>query len=250
MKTATTIDEVIVILDDIISTSEKNQDPLGYFAVLYRKVTLKVKEGIAEGFFDDGKRMETFDVVFTNRYISAYRGYQQQEAITLSWQRAFILSKKYWPIVLQHLLIGMNAHISLDLGIAAAQIMKGKNIHDLKGDFDKINTVLSSLVNDVQQDLADIWPTLRKILQWTKKADDFLIDFSMNLARDGAWKFATALEGKDSTETQHLIQQRDTKVAEKATIIINPGVIARLIFGIIRLGERGTISEKIEKLEK
>jgi len=99
MEAATTINEVISILDDIILTSEQHQDPLGYFAVLYRKVTLKVKEGIAEGFFDDGPRMEEFDVVFANRYITAYNAYQQQEAITLSWQRAFALSTKYWPIV-------------------------------------------------------------------------------------------------------------------------------------------------------
>jgi len=247
---ATTIDEVISILDDIILTSEKNQDPLGYFAVLYRKVTLKVKEGIAEGFFDDGPRMEEFDIVFANRYIAAYTAYQQQQDVTLSWQRAFALSKKYWSIVLQHLLIGMNAHINLDLGIAAAQIMKGKDIQHLKGDFDKINKVLSSLVNDVQQDLADIWPMLNKILQWTKKADDFLIDFSMNLARDGAWKFAVTLADKNDTEIQELIKQRDIKVAEKAKLISNPGVIARIIFGIIRLGERGSVAQKIEKLKK
>ena len=249
MKTATTIDEVIVILDTIISTSEKNQDPLGYFAVLYRKVTLKVKEGIAEGFFDDNPRMERFDVVFANRYIEAYMAYQNKEAITHSWERAFALSKKYWPIVLQHLLIGMNAHINLDLGITAAQISKGKPIEDLKDDFDKINTILSSLVNEVQQDLAAIWPTLKKLLQWTKKADDFLIDFSMNLARDGAWKFATTLAGKDPATIDTLIQERDHKVADKAKIITNPGMIARLILGIIRIGERGSVAVKIDKLK-
>ena len=249
MKTATTIDEVIVILDTIISTSEKNQDPLGYFAVLYRKVTLKVKEGIAEGFFDDNPRMERFDVVFANRYIEAYMAYQNKEAITHSWERAFALSKKYWPIVLQHLLIGMNAHINLDLGITAAQISKGKPIEDLKDDFDKINTILSSLVNEVQQDLAAIWPTLKKLLQWSKKADDFLIDFSMNLARDGAWKFATTLAGKDPATIDTLIQERDHKVADKAKIITNPGMIARLILGIIRIGERGSVAVKIDKLK-
>ena len=33
-KQATSIDEVIVILDDIILESENNKDPLGYFAAL------------------------------------------------------------------------------------------------------------------------------------------------------------------------------------------------------------------------
>ena len=249
MEAAKTIDEVIAILDDIIKKAKENQDTLGYFAVLYRKVTIKVKEGIAQGFFDDGLRMEHFDIVFANRYIAAYRAYEQQQAITHSWEKAFAMSEKYWPIVLQHLLIGMNAHINLDLGIAAAQIMEGKGIQDLKGDFDKINTVLSELVNDVQQDLAAIWPTLKTILRWTKKVDDFLIDFSMELARDGAWKFATTLAENPGT-LPHLIQERDQKVADKATIISNPGLIVNIIFGIIRLGERGTVSEKIEKLKK
>jgi len=51
---ARTIDEVIVHLDDIIARSIREQSRLGYFAALYRKVTVKVKEGIAQGRFEDG----------------------------------------------------------------------------------------------------------------------------------------------------------------------------------------------------
>jgi len=65
---ARTIDEVIDQLDDIIALSIREQNRLGYFAALYRKVTAKVKEGIAEGRFDNGPRMERFDVTFANRY--------------------------------------------------------------------------------------------------------------------------------------------------------------------------------------
>lgn len=57
------IDEVISALDQIVAESEQNNDPAGYFAALYRKVTIKVKEGIASGYFDDGPRMEQLDVV-------------------------------------------------------------------------------------------------------------------------------------------------------------------------------------------
>jgi hypothetical protein len=35
-----------------------------------------VKRGIAEGFFDDGPRMETLGVVFANRYLAAYEAWQ------------------------------------------------------------------------------------------------------------------------------------------------------------------------------
>lgn len=242
------IDKVIKLLDEIISESEKNNNPLGYFAALYRNVTIKVKEGIQNIFFDDGPRMEKLDIVFALRYLDAYYSWQKNEPVTQSWKKAFELSTDYQPIVLQHLLIGMNAHINLDLGIAAAEVSKNKNINDLENDFNKINEILSSLVNEVQNDLAEMWPTLRKILQKTKKSDDFLVDFSMKLARDGAWKFALNLAGTPENNIGKRIEERDIKVAEKAGLITRPGFLASTVFKIIRIGERGNVKERIRQL--
>lgn len=249
MEPIHTIDQVITNLDAIILKSQEDNNPLGYFAALYRKVTIKVKEGIANNRFDNGPRMERLDVIFASRYLDAYYAYQKQEPVTQSWQEAFNLSNKYWPIVLQHLLIGMNAHINLDLGIAAAEVSKGQNIEDLKNDFDTINTILSDLVMEVENNLAKIWPTLKKILKWTRGVDNFLVDFSMELARDGAWKFAVQLSNTPEEKINVSIAERDVKVAKKGKVISNPGKIAGIILGVIRLGERGTVSEKINDLK-
>ncbi|SEL83759.1 hypothetical protein SAMN04487910_3422 [Aquimarina amphilecti] len=248
MKPITTIDDVIASLDDIIKVSQVENDSLGYFAALYRRVTIKVKEGIENDFFDNGPRMAKLDVVFASRYLEAYFSYKDDEIITISWQIAFDLSTDYWPIVLQHLLIGMNAHINLDLGIAAAEVSQGTNIENLKGDFDKINEILSSLVIEVQNDLASIWPTLKKILSLTSEFDDFLVDFSMELARDGAWEFARKINSAPDDELVQLIEERDLKVASKASIITDPGLIANIILGVIRIGERGSVGNKIKDL--
>lgn len=242
------IDEVIALLDDIVSETKKNNNPLGYFAALYRNVTAKVKEGIQNNFFDDGQRMEMLDIIFALRYIDAYYSWQKNEPVTKSWQKAFEMSNNYWPIVLQHLLIGMNAHINLDLGIAAAEVAKNKNIDDLENDFKKINEILSSLVNNVQNDLANMWPTLKKILQKTKKADDFLVDFSMKLTRDGAWKFAQIIAETPENNLRELIEDRDKKIAKKAGLITNPGFLANAVLKIIKLGEKGTVESRINQL--
>lgn len=249
MKPVNSIDDVIAILEDIITTSKANQDPLGYFAALYQKVTIKVKEGIEKKFFDDNERMEKLDIIFAKRYLDAYFDYHENKPVTNSWKRTFEISKHFWPIVLQHLLLGMNAHINLDLGIAAAEVSKGKNIDDLHDDFNKINEILSSLVDDVENELAAIWPTLKIILRLTRKVDNFLVDFSMKLARDGAWRFASSLAQQPDGNWTDLIEARDQKVARKVNIIINPGWIVSTIFAIIRLGERGSVKEKIEHLE-
>lgn len=242
------IDQVIKLLDEIILDSENNNNPLGYFAALYRNVTVNVKEGIQNYFFEDGQRMEKLDIIFAKRYLDAYYAWQKKEAVTKSWQITFEHSTEYWPIVLQHLLLGMNAHINLDLGIAAAEVSKNRNIGELENDFNKINEILSSLVNSVQNDLAEMWPTLGKILRKTKNADDFLVDFSMKLARDGAWKFALEMAATTENKISALILSRDLKVAEKTKIITQHGFPADIIFKIIRLGERGNVKERIRLL--
>ena len=145
--------------------------------------------------------------------------------------------------------MGMNAHINLDLGIAAAEISRGKNIEDLKNDFNKINEVLSDLVGEVQNDLAEIWPTLKILLKFAGKTDDFLVDFNMKIARDGAWKFAISMAGLQGDEWQSQIEIRDQKVAVKSRIITSPGFMAKIIQVVIRMGERGTVSKKIEKMK-
>lgn len=43
-----TIDEIIQSLDKIIEWAKKDKRRFGYFAALYRKVTIRVKEGIGE----------------------------------------------------------------------------------------------------------------------------------------------------------------------------------------------------------
>ena len=64
-----TIDAVIEALGRIIQDAKIAENPMGYFPALYQKVTIKVKEGIAEGFFENGPRMERLDVVFAKRYL-------------------------------------------------------------------------------------------------------------------------------------------------------------------------------------
>ncbi|WP_430410023.1 DUF5995 family protein [Kordia sp.] len=247
---ATTIDEVISFLDLIIEESKETPSTIGYFAALYQKVTCKVKEGIENGFFDDNPRMERLDIIFANRYLQAYTEYKNGISPTNSWQVAFEETDNYWLIVLQHLLLGMNAHINLDLGIAAATVMKGKNIQDLKNDFDKINLILGELVHDVEKELSLIWKTLEKIIKATEKFDTILIDFSMKLARDGAWKYATSLAASPETNWPQLIAARDQKITKKAQIVTDPGFLIKFLLKIVRLEESGSVETKIEILEK
>lgn len=244
----TTIDDVIETLDRIIDECEQESSALGYFAALYQKVTVKVKEGIATNYFDDGPCMEKLDVIFAQKYIVAYYEWKAGNEISKSWEKAFRFAHKKWPVVLQHLLMGMNAHINLDLGIAAAEVSPGRKINDLRDDFYRINEILALLVNDVQNNLSTISPPLKRILLKTGKLDNLIVDFSMELARDGAWKFAEHLATIDANHLPVEISLRDEKVAQNAELVSKPGLGIKLLLFIIRLGETGTVAKNIKKL--
>ncbi|MCJ8289115.1 MAG: hypothetical protein HRT58_08910 [Crocinitomicaceae bacterium] len=245
-----TIEEIIDSLEQIIQTSKETENPLGYFAALYQKVTITIKDKLGTDYFDDDARMEKLDVTFASRYLKAYTDYQKGKPISKSWEVAFVAAKDERYIVLQHLLFGMNAHINLDLGIAAAEITNPSTIASLESDFNKINVILGELTNEVQEDLAKIWPRLLWILKFFKKTDDYIVNFGMNIARESAWKFANEIVVKNGDEKQNKIDEKDEKVAGYGKLLKGKGWIERAIIGVIRRREIGNVKEKIEALEE
>jgi len=245
---AQTIDEVIEQLGTIIDECLAENSKLAFFPILYRKVTIAVKEGIQKKEFDDNERMEKLDVVFANRYLQAYHEYKTGEKPTDSWQMAFDEAYAFWPIVLQHLLTGINAHINLDLGIAAAEIA-GTDLDSLKGDFYKINSLLSSMVEGVQQEIGRISPVIGILDLLAGKLDERLVDFSIQIARDGAWEFANEYHQAEMSQKFELVSKRDHSIAWLGKDIMKPGFLLRVIAGFIKLFERKSVQKIAQALE-
>lgn len=246
---AKTIDDVIHQLTAIIDWSKQKNSRMGYFAALYRKVTIQVQQGINDDFFDDGPRMERLDVIFANRYIQACYESQSGQTPTQSWVHAFNATDQWRPIVLQHLLMGMNAHINLDLGIAAAETVAPEQLQNLKSDFDRINQVLASLVGKVQDELAQIWPILSLLNRHLGSVDNAIVNFSMEKARDAAWTFAEELSPLIGELRNEAIEEKDKRIAAFSRVIMNPGLKLSIVLAAIRLGERGTVRERVGILE-
>ena len=245
---AETIDEVIERITEIVDEAKANRSRSGYFPALYRKVTIRVKQGIEEGFFDDGERMERLDVIFARRYLDAFEEYRSGGTPTQSWLFAFEVTEQWWPIVLQHLLLGMNAHINMDLGIAAARTAPHEQLPTLQDDFNKINKILASLVEGVLEELAQIWIVLGLLNRYLGSVETALINFSMEKARDHAWSVAERLAPLNEAEQAREIEQLDGEALKLARLVRYPGMVGGTVNKIIRLGERGTVRRIIDIL--
>jgi len=226
--------------------SRRTESCLGFFAALYRKVTIAVKEGIASGRFEDGQRMERLDVIFANRYIDAYEGFQRDNEVMGCWLAAFQSAHRHRAIILQHLLLGMNAHINLDLGIAAAQTCQVEDLPSLRRDFNEINVVLSELVVGIQERIAEVSPWLGFLDHVGGRTDEVILEFSMERARDAAWSFATRLVALSEEQQVIEIAGHDKFVAALAHRLLNPrSLIVKMVLPFIRSRESKNVSEII-----
>ena len=233
---AQNIDEVISQLESIIHDSIKLNNRAGYFAALYHKVTCRVKEGILAGEFEDGPRMELLDVIFANRYLAAYDQWTNKRPTPSSWKIAFEMFDKPKVLVLQHLLLGMNAHINLDLGIAVAEVAKAQNqpIQQLHKDFNLINAILAELTHEVIDELDRVAPLLF-LTRLHSENDSLLMQFAMSNARDGAWCFSEDLFTKEGAEYSASIEQRDKDIYKLGKSIIEVKDLLRMTVFVIHV---------------
>ncbi len=210
-----TIEDVIAVMDGIIEAAILHPNRLGYFASLYRAVTVVVKERCdAADLFDDNDRMRRLDIVFANRYFDAFFAEHDGGSCTGAWKAAFDNAPDRRMLILQHLLLGVNAHIALDLGIAAATIAREYDglTQSLEDDFTRLNHLLGSMVDMVQQDIGELSPLIKYADRLTWRVDEAFVSFSINIARNKAWAFARSLVELPAADWNQAITARDAKV--------------------------------------
>jgi hypothetical protein len=244
-----TIDEVLDVLDGVIARALREGNRVGYFAAIYRKVTAKIAEGIATGLFDDGERMERFDVAFVHRYLAALDGHAAGDDLNRSWEVALDATSSRRPIILQHLLVAINAHVNLDLGIAAAMTSPGQELADLRRDFDRINEILASMIANVERDLGELSPWIGLLGRLGGRHDDAIIRFSLATARTEAWRFAVELAPLAPEHWAGPIKARDVRVARLADAVLHPGWLSAALL-LIRARESNDVRRTIEVLNR
>jgi hypothetical protein len=226
---ASNLDEVVFILDQIIADCIDKDSRLGYFASLYKRMTVGVKEGIKNKLFEDGARMEKLDVVFANRYFTAYDQYRRGLQPTTCWQTAFAAAQTDKLTVLQHLLLGINAHINLDLGIAAAEVSTPATIHALQKDFTAVNSIIAGFFGVVQDNLTKIAFPMYFIKKIRPETTAAVLNFSMAKARETAWNNALILSEAGPQGVPGVIDLTDKIVCAVAKNIETPGKLAAFI---------------------
>ncbi|RNI39075.1 hypothetical protein EFY79_05360 [Hanamia caeni] len=250
MNPVTTIDGVIAQLEEIIQWCMVHKSRIGYFAALYQRMTIAVKQAIIANEFQDAKRMEQLDIIFASRYFEAWNCYINQQNCSHAWQIAFKATDDLNLIVLQHLLLGINTHINLDLAIAAADCCPGDTIYDLQTDFIKINDIIEAESQLVQNSLTSIWPPLKLFADISNHREKAVLNFSIETARKCSWANAIVLANITADGKPSHISKIDSMVVDVARQIISPGVWMEFLLKPVRMMENPEIDKLIAMLKK
>jgi Family of unknown function (DUF5995) len=203
-----TIDDVIRTIDDIIGWAIKAESPIGYFAVLYRRITLAIRDAINDGTFVDGPRIERLDVAFAKRYFTALNAYfypDEFEGLTLPWKVAFIGDQEHNAIIVQHMLAGLNAHIRFDLGLALLTVA-GDWPDSLREDYDRVNDLLCAQIPGINKEVQKLSPELR----WLRVLiPDEISEMqkAVTKLREEAWLFALYMAKNPGNATEKTVHQ-------------------------------------------
>lgn len=244
------LDDVIARLDEIAERSVLHESRLGYFAALYRRVTAAVRHKARTGFFRDSARMERFDVAFAKRYFVALDRYRAGEPqVARSWRIAFDACARAEPLILQHIYLGMNAHLLVDLGIAAAETCPGDQIHDLRGDFLRINDIVASLMREVDHDVGRASRWIGVLDRAAGGAWALANNVVLRSARELAWSAAVELAPLDPSARALVVERLDARAARLAERMVDPSAGVRGLVRAIRAREMDEPSKVIRLLQ-
>ncbi len=230
IESATTLDDVQEMLEHCISTARAENSAEGYFPLIYAWETRDI--AAAAGGFDAPVELRRMIVVFANRYFAARQQFRAGAPTPKAWGLAFRAARASSALVVQHLLLAMNAHINVDLAAAAAET--GLSWPD----YSRVDAILGAGIAKVQSRLNRTTLVLRAVDWFAGDFDEMLTVFSLKAARRHAFDLARRLRSTPEPGRPALIAEADDFALQLGQRLLTPPLRDRLLLAAVRLSER------------
>jgi hypothetical protein len=220
-------------IERLRSAAREADDATGFFAAMYARVTDRVQMAITDGRFGDGERMARFTRTFADWYLGPRDGSRARPAC---WKAADDVGGDRGLLIVQHLLLGINAHVNHDLPQMVVELADGEaSLEVLRPDFDAINDILAETQPDILRDLG-------RVSGWTQLAvsrgGGRVFNFSLGRARAQAWQSAERIHRLDDTARTSEVAELDRLVSVLALLITRPSAPVSWLLPIPRLLEQ------------
>lgn len=215
------VPEVISSFEWLENEFFQQEDLRGVFTTAYLHITRSITKAIQEKTFQNNAWSEIYLLRFANLYRTALLNYEVSDDtfVPKSWRVAFDLAKNKEGLIIQHLLLGINAHINHDLAIALYDVKIDPDRDQKYADHTEINLILEKATDELKLKVAEKYaPIFERLDRAFGTIDDELTGFSIPKAREHAWSFAIALTAAQSEIERKILRK---SLDEQAAVLSN-----------------------------
>jgi hypothetical protein len=237
---ARSIADVITSLQSVVAEECEANSRLALFPALYCELTQRLALGLERGEFREPERLVQVGTLFANRYFDALIAERNGGRLSKSWAISFEAARTGKLLAVQDVLLGINAHINLDLAVATAEV-GGDRIESLEHDFQHVNVLLHDLFDRVQNILGAHSPFLDLLDRLGGEVDEWFGNFVIRKARDSAWRNAVVLAKLDGSARDAWIYMLDLTTSRLGHMVAYPRPLVRKVIELIRETEEQNV---------
>lgn len=195
------------------------RDRRGVFATAYLQITHEIVRWIEDGRFHDGGWVARYLVAFANLYRQALAAYMEGDraGVPEAWRISLDASAAGSGLVIQDLLLGINAHINHDLPLALWEVGIEPDRTSRYEDHTAVNTALRQTTDRVQERIAAMYASGLGVLdRLLGNLDEDFSSFGFQKGREHAWNMGVALVNARTEEEARLL---DATIDSQAVLV-------------------------------
>ena len=234
-----TLDDVVTRLAELEARYASTRNRRAVFLTVYALMSREMKRRIEAGLFRDADWVARYTVSFANLYCEAHDAYDRGNNVAKAWTTAFDTASRGSALVTQDLLLGINAHINHDLALALHEVSIEPDRPARLEDHRAVNEVLEALTDEVGRRVSALYARgLEGVDACAGTLDETVSNFSMAVARAGAWESAVALSNaRIDIERGAIRRMLDVRAAVMARLILAPNLNPVLLAACRRVEE-------------
>lgn len=225
MGTVDGLDELLARMDARLEDLRRDDDPREIFLTVYREMTGTMRTSLPEDLFIDPEWSHALTLRFARMYFDADEAFCGGSPCPGPWDVAFRTAAGRHVLVLEHALLGINAHIVYDLPRAVAETMvafgdttseddRTALLARRRFDFEVVNHLLAETTDRVQLLLAHRYsPMIRVLDRLTFKLDEYVAEALLRYARTQGWETAVTLAFATNAREAEVVRAHLERVA-------------------------------------
>lgn len=195
-------DQLLNQMQEKVDNWQQARDRRVIFLQCYRTMTANTLAAVAHGRFQDPTWVAGLLNRFADYYFTALAAYDEgQSGVSTVWQFTFDAARQKKANVLQHLFLGVNAHINYDLALTLYDVLHEEwpslTAAQRDGryrDYCLINEIIAETIDQVQDEVVKRESPLLALVDWLGgRMDEWLVVEMLTGWREEVWRRGVAM---------------------------------------------------------